>query len=196
MIAVRGYGSAIVKALRPLLPKDELFIEVSRHADMPIGADRYIFASGVIRPKAIRDQTDEELAETFIVNCAHVIQDCDRLIAENDKARICLIGSESGFQWSFDGAYAAAKAGLHRYVEVKRLRTPEQQLVCLAPTIIRDTAMTLSRNDLAAVDARGAACRKGRWLTAAEMAKTVFHLLYIDRGFISGTVIRMNGGPQ
>lgn len=197
MIAVRGSGSAIVKVLREMLAVDkEMVVEVDRNAEMPLDADRYLFCAGVLRQKPIADQDHAEIAESFFVNAAYVIQDCDRLIARNDKARICVIGSESGFSWSYDGAYAAAKAALHRYVETKRLRTPAQQLIGIAPTIIRDARMTLARKDLADLDRRAAAHPKGRFLWAKEVARLVNFVLYEDDGFLSGTVLRMNGGAH
>lgn len=196
MIAIRGAGSAIVQALRPLLPADEMVVEVSRHAQMPADSNRHLFAAGVLYPKQIGDQDAAEIAESFFVNAAWVMQDCDRLIAANDHVRICVIGSESGFAGSFDGSYAASKAALHRYVETKRLRTPDQQLICIAPTIIRDAGMTLRRADLRSVDARAAEHPKRRWLAAIEVARLIRFCLYEDQGYLSGTVIRMNGGAS
>ena len=194
MIAVRGAGSAIAKELRKMIPPDEDWREIDRNADMPMEADRYLFCAGVIRPKRIEAQDAAEIAESFFINAAYVIQDCERILDKNHRARICVVGSESGFSWSFDGAYAASKAAVHRYVETKRLRSPDQQLVCVAPTIIRDAGMTLSRHDLEIVDLRALTHPKGRWLTAAEVARTIKHVLYVDDGFISGTVVRMHGG--
>lgn len=195
MLVITGFGSAIVQALLPLLPVDEK-PQRAEFRDVPVTASRYLFCAGVLRPKPIAEQTDEEIAETFMVNAASVIQACDRIIAKNDQARICVIGSESGFAWSFDGAYAASKAALHRYIETKKLRTVDQQLVCVAPSIIGDAAMTTRRTDKQQLAKREMAHPKGRFLEAEEVARVVRFLLYGDRGYISGTVIRMNGGGE
>lgn len=195
MIIATGWGSTIVQALLPLLPEGEK----SRRAvyyDVPLKADRYLFCAGVLRARKIATQSDSELTETFLVNCASVIQACDRIIEANDNARICVVGSESGFSGSFDGAYAASKAALHRYVETKRLRTAEQQLVCVAPGIIGDSGMTLRRTDQRELHQREMMHPKGRFLEAAEVAQLIKFLLYDDAGYVSGCVIRMNGGEH
>jgi NAD(P)-dependent dehydrogenase (short-subunit alcohol dehydrogenase family) len=196
VIAVRGASSKIAQALQSLLPSDEQWWRVGRADAVPLSADRYLFCQGVMKPASIAEQSDEQIALAFFVNAAAVIQDCDAIIAGNDRARICVIGSESGFAWSHDGAYAASKAGLHRYVETKRLRTEHQQLVCVAPGIIRDAGMTMRRSDHVNLVRRRMEHPKRRFLDSAEVARTVHHVLYVDRGYLSGVVIRLNGGEH
>jgi NAD(P)-dependent dehydrogenase (short-subunit alcohol dehydrogenase family) len=193
MLAVTGYRSKIVDELRPLLPEGE---EVVRMADyIPEDAERYLLCAGVIRPKTLREQTKAEIAETLDVNLITPIRLCDAILEHNPKARICVIGSESGYSWSYDGVYASAKAALHRYVETKKLE-PHQQLVCVAPSIINDTGMTLARQDVENLKAREMAHPKGRLLSPLEVAKVIHFLLYQDLGYITGTVIRVNGGGR
>lgn len=195
MLIVTGYRSAITQALLPMLPPNET-AERGEALDRPTDAERYFFCAGMLRSQSTMAQTETEMAETFNVNCGHVIRACDRIFAVNDDARICVMGSESGFAWSFDGVYAAAKAALHRYVETKKLRTHNQQLVCIAPSIIEDAGMTLRRNDQDRLEARRNAHPKGRFLLAQEVARLVHHVLYVDHGYLSGIVIRMNGGEH
>lgn len=196
MLIVTGWGSTIVKALLPMLPGEEKAERAEAGwQDFPTDAQRYLFCAGLLRPKATAYQLDAEMAETFLVNCGDVIRACDRVLAENSKARICIVGSESGYSWSFDGIYAAAKAGLHAYVTAKRLQ-PEQQLVCIAPGMIADTKMTTGRTDQENVAARAKAHPKKRLLRSEEVAKLIHYVLYVDEGYLSGTVIRMNGGPS
>jgi NAD(P)-dependent dehydrogenase (short-subunit alcohol dehydrogenase family) len=193
MLAVTGYRSTIVDELRTLLLEDE---EVVRMADyIPDDAERYLLCAGVIRPKTLREQTAEEIRETIEVNLITPIRLCDAILERNPKARICVIGSESGFSWSYDGVYASAKAALHRYVETKKLE-PLQQLVCLAPSVINFTGMTLARPDVENLAARESAHPKRRFLTPMEVAKAIHFLLYQDLGYITGTVIRVNGGGR
>lgn len=194
-IAIRGFGSRLAQAVIDVLPDGENAVPVER-GGCNTTADRHLFCQGVMTPAAIGQQSEQQLAESFIANAASTIRQCDLIIATNDKARICVIGSESGFSWSFDGAYAASKAGLHRYVETKRLRTPDQQLICVAPSIIADAGMTVRRTDRHALASREAAHPKGRFLTCAEVAAWVRFVLYLDRGYASGTVIRINGGQH
>lgn len=193
MLVITGWGSAIVQALLPTLPVEEV-PERADCYDVRFDAERYLFCAGVLRSKPIAEQTQVEIAETFMVNCGAVIQACDAILAVNDKARICVIGSESGFAWSHDGAYAASKAALHRYVETKRLRTKDQQLVGIAPSIIEDAGMTIRRSDQANLDRRRDTHPKRRFLQASEVARLIRFCLYEDFGYLSGIVIRMHGG--
>ncbi len=190
MIGIIGARSTISLALIDLLPQDEEHILNPVVDDMP----RYFIASGFLKGQTIRDQSRRDAEQAWRMNFVDVAQRCDSIIASNPLARICIVGSESGIQGSFDAAYAGAKAAMHLYVETKRLRTPEQQLVCIAPTVIEDSGMTQRRNDLGECLVRGAARRRGRWLQSADVARLAHFLLYTDDGSISNTVIRQNGG--
>lgn len=194
MIYVRGADSVIAKALEKL----HRISPIPRGQFMPDDGERYLFCVGLIRQKRLRDQTEAEASESFLVNAVRVIRECDRLLETNPRARICVVGSESAYKWSFDGAYAASKAALHRYVETKRLRYPDQQLVCVAPTCIEGSAMNLRRNEdgKRALAARVERHPKKRWLQPIEVARMVHHLLCVDEGYTTGITIRMNGGEH
>jgi NAD(P)-dependent dehydrogenase (short-subunit alcohol dehydrogenase family) len=196
MLAIRGANSEIAKKLIAILHPDTDFIAVGRDETTPDDADRYLFCSGLLRPKSLADQTDEEIEESFQVNCSRICQDCDRLIASNDRARICVIGSESAFSGSFDGAYVTYKRMLHAYVLLKKLRTPDQQLVCIAPSIIADAGMTLRRTDRDRLRARELRHPKKRFLTSEEVARWVYFVLYEDKGYLTNQIIRLNGGEH
>jgi len=193
-VFTRGANSEIAQELSALVG----IAIVERGEQMPVYGDRYLFCAGLIRQKRITDQTEAEIAETFMVNAGSVIKECDRLLAVNPEARICVIGSESAYKGSFDGAYASAKAALHRYVETKRLPFPDQQLVCVAPTCIVNTGMNRQRNadGVKALEARRLEHPKQRWLQPIEVARMVHYLLCVDGGYTTNTVIRMNGGEH
>lgn len=188
MLAVTGYNSRIVQELIQLVPDAVVPIEKATAE-----CHRYLFCAGILRPKRLREQVAAEIAEAMNVNLIRPMQLCDGILDLNDHARICIIGSESGYTWSHDGTYAAAKAALHRYVETKKLK-PGQQLVCVAPSIIEDAGMTLRRTDTENLDRRRQENPKKRFLKAVEVARMVHFLLYVDEGYTTGTVIRMNGG--
>jgi NAD(P)-dependent dehydrogenase (short-subunit alcohol dehydrogenase family) len=191
MLAVTGYGSRIVDEMRALLPADEQVLRIDDLADW--SPDRYLLCAGILRPLQLYQQSVAQITESMLVNLIRPMQLCDLILERNDKARICVIGSESGYSWSYDGTYAAAKAALHRYVETKQIK-PDQQLVCVAPSIISDCKMTLDRKDVENLERRRESHPKKRFLMAAEVAKLIHFLLYIDEGYTTGTVIRMNGG--
>lgn len=196
MLAVTGMRSRIVEELRKLLPPDEEVVGIpggTDLADLSNRCQRYFLCAGVLRPKQIWQQSAEELDEGLRVNLITPLRICDLTLRYNDRARIVVMGSESGFSWSYDGAYAAAKAALHRYVETKKLR-PHQQLVAVAPSIISDCGMTERREDVDNLKRRMDAHPKNRFLRAIEVARMVHFLLYVDEGYTTSTVIRMNGG--
>jgi len=194
LIYARGAHSAIAVELDKL----RKVIPVQRDEPMWLDGERYLFCQGTIVQKTPADQTRDEIAETFWVNCARTIQECDQILEANPKARICIVGSESGFKGSFDNIYAAAKTGIHRYVETKRLRYSGQQLVCVAPTCINNTGMNQRRNEdgQACLRARLEHHPKRRWLEPMEVARLIHFLLCVDDGYITNTVIRMNGGEH
>lgn len=196
MIAIRGAASRIAEELKGLLPQDEAVLAVPRGETPPFTADRYLFCQGLLRSKPVFEQTDAEVDEGLDVNAHQVMSACDVILGGNAKARICVIGSESGFAGSYDGTYAEAKARLHRYVERKRLRYPGQQLVSIAPGVIIDCGMTQRRGDLEQLEGRRLAHPKRRWLTAKEVARLVHYCLYVDEGYLSNVVIRVNGGEH
>lgn len=195
-LAVTGYHSRIVQELKTLLPEGEEVVRLPSNtmlSDDDLMSERFLLCAGVIRPKRLAEQAINEINETMFVNCIRPMQICDHLLASSDTARICVVGSESGYAWSYDGAYAASKAALHRYVETKKLK-PGQQLVAIAPSIIEDTLMTMVREDTENLERRQVEHPKRRFLKAIEVARVIHFLLYQDEGYLSGQVIRMNGG--
>lgn len=190
MLGLIGARSSIARAFVKLLPDGEEYIE---EPAQPF-CDRYLICQGYLAGKRIVEMTNEQALRTWTDNCADIMAECELIFDHNPEARVCIIGSESGIAGSFDHAYAAAKAGIHHYVETRRLAAPGQQLVAIAPTVIWDSGMTQRRDDLDACAARGAARRRGRWLWAREVAALAYFVLYIDSGSISNAVIRQNGG--
>jgi NAD(P)-dependent dehydrogenase (short-subunit alcohol dehydrogenase family) len=194
VIAIRGAESKIAQELLHRIPHDERRIVVLRGADMPLDADRYFFCQGLLRPKRIEEQSLDELTEGYAANAGQVISQCERILEHNESARVCVIGSETAYYGSYDGNYARAKRDLHTYIETRTLDRPEQQLVGISPNIIEDCGMTLRRADVGNVSQRRMAHPKGRFVFAAEIASLVHYLLYVDMGYLSGVMIRMNGG--
>ncbi len=195
MIAIRGGGSQIVAALRPMLPADEFVIRPPRCAEMPVCADRYLFCAGVLRPKKFSEQSFDEIEEGMRVNFRQVRDDCERILEANPHARICVIGSESAFRGSYDDVYALAKQQLHEYVQQRPIGQ-DQQLVCISPGVIGDAGMNTRRDDGWRTAERMEAHPKRRFLSSQEVARLVHFVLYQDQGYLTGVVIRLNGGEH
>jgi NAD(P)-dependent dehydrogenase (short-subunit alcohol dehydrogenase family) len=193
MIAIRGWSSSLAQAFLAYLPDWEEARPVER-GGCDTAAARHLFAQGLIFPQPLSRLSSAQRHESFEANFSMTVRQCDHIIATNDKARICVVGSESAYKGSFDQAYMGAKAGVHRYVETKKLRTPYQQLVCVSPTIIENSRMTMNRTDLKSLAKRAAEHPKGRFLQMSEVCSMIHFLLYVDEGYTSGTIIRMHGG--
>ncbi len=192
-IVITGWRSKIAERFREILPEGESAIWGKPcEPDFP-QAHRYLFCHGLMRAKTMDDQTPAERDEGWVVNYISTATLCDWIFRSDMAARVCIIGSESGYRDSFDGTYAVAKGALHRYVEGKKLPAPGQQLVAISPSIIEDCGMTTRRRDQHNLDLRRSQHPKGRFIRAKEVALLAAHLLY-HQPYISGTVIRMHGG--
>lgn len=209
MVIVTGLGSTIVDQLKFMLP-DETFYRAPYsqfhfdcdtilkhvHAGLLYTADRFVFAAGVLYSKRITEQKHKEIEHSLQVNLISVVQMIEKIIENNKKARICVVGSESGIKGSYDTTYALCKAAIHNYVRTKRLRYPQQQLVCVAPSIIEDSGMTQRRCDLEEVKLKALEYPKERLLKSIEVAKLIKYLLYEDDGYITNEVISIDGGKR
>ena len=191
MTGIAGEGTTIAKAFMAMRPND-MFMR-RRCAELPPDLDAYLICAGYLAGKSLAEISHEQAERTWNINFIEPARLCDRIIAAKDKVRICLIGSQSGIRGSHDMAYAGAKAALHLYVRTKRLRTPDQQIVCLAPHIIADSGMTGRRSDQDRVEASAAAHRAGRHITAAEVAEVAALALFEATIFLSNTVIDLGG---
>ena len=176
MLAVTGYGTSIVRELSRLIdePISRIGGSGSQWFDSDFiipDAERFVLAAGVLYGKRVADQSVYDIATGLAINLISPMRLCEEILAKNDRARICVIGSESGFSGSFDDVYAAAKAGLHGYV-LSRKVLPTQQLVAVAPPIISDAGMTMRRPDYPAI------LSKRKTVTSQQVAIVVHQLLY------------------
>jgi NAD(P)-dependent dehydrogenase (short-subunit alcohol dehydrogenase family) len=192
-LCVTGTKTTLVAALALLLPCNERLVHWDSLPN-PSSADRFFFAQGHLTAQSAATMSSADMIAIAEANWLDVVEKCERVLAHNHTARICLMGSESGFKGSFNEVYANSKAALHHYVETKHLKWPQQQLVAVAPTVIEDTGMTQRRHDLDRIMKMGAARRRGHWLYAKDVARMVKFLLYEDSGAVCNTVVRMTGG--
>lgn len=200
MLWVTGKNTTIIKCLSQISGDTVERIPVSLatfHCDsiydsVPEG-DRFVLCAGLIRSKSIFEQGPVQIAESLAVNMTSTIALIEAILEKNNQARIVVMGSMSGIKGSYDTVYAAAKAGLHQHVINRKLK-PKQQLVAIAPGIIKDSGMTQRRADKDNLRERERQHPKKRFLTANEVAHLVHYLLYTDKGYITNTIINMTGG--
>lgn len=192
MIGVVGASSKIAEQFMALVNEG---CRGMRLREPPEDCRRFLVCNGLLLGHAIGGMMPDRIYATLAANFVEIAQWCDDLFASREDARVCVIGSESGFSGSYDMAYAGSKAALHLYVETKRLK-PAQQLVAIAPSIIGDAGMTTRRVDTDTLNERLREHPKGRFVTAAEVASLAAWLLGPDGEYVSGTVVRMHGGGR
>jgi NAD(P)-dependent dehydrogenase (short-subunit alcohol dehydrogenase family) len=192
-VGIAGGSSRISQRFVEHLPAYVDMVAAERSPDnLPLDLDCYLICSGYLAGKALEDIDADELRDTWDVNFVSPARFCDRLFALNPAARVAIIGSESGIKGSFDMAYAGAKAAIHLYIQTKKL-TGDQVLVGIAPWIVGDAGMTMRRKDPALLDDLRSATRRGRFITAAEVASVAHTALFGPTPFISNSIIRLKG---
>jgi len=189
-VGIAGARSTITQEFCSIVGDRDKIVS-RRLSEMPLYLDRYLVCVGYLAGERITEISEEQSLLTWRVNFVEPVQFCERVFAVNQKARICLMGSESGFSGSYDWAYAGAKAALHSYVQAKKLVEPKQMITAIAPHIILDSGMTQRRSDLAELEVRARSNRTQKWLSANEVAQQADYLLYRASVSTSGQVVRM-----
>ena len=156
--------------------------------------DMVVLAHGVLAPQRFAERRPGDVRESIEVNLLSTVRIIECLLEGNPCVRIVVVGSESGEKGSFDICYALSKAALHAYVRERRLMSPTQQLVCVAPSVVEDAGMTTRRQEQANVEAGFDRHPKRRGLRAREVAEAIWYLLMVDEGYTTNTVLQMNGG--
>lgn len=193
MIGLVGAGSQICVEFARIA--GEPTCRIDYNLPPPRACDKLLVTCGFLAGTDIDSITLKDQAKTWAVNYCNIVRYLDAWFTDHPKGRAVVIGSESGFSGSYDMAYAGAKAALHLYVETKKLQ-PGQQLVAIAPGIITDAGMTNRRRDVMRVIERSRNHPKKRHLMSREVAELAKFLLGTWGDYISGTVIRMNGGER
>lgn len=169
MLAVTGYHTTIVQQLKKLI--DEPIERIAWDCLDPPIAERYVFAAGILYNKPTQQQSQAEWFVSVTVNFAQVVQHCEDILRRGQPVSICIIGSQSAEQGSFDGTYATCKRAIHAYVRARKV-SEGQRINCVAPTIIADSGMTMRRHDYPFV------LNERRTVKASEVARLVYKQLY------------------
>lgn len=156
--------------------------------------DVYVFNIGVLYSKKINDQRDDEIMNSLSVNLIFIIRSCEYIIERNEKARIFIVGSESGKKGSYDTTYFLSKSALRSYVHEKRLKYVDQQLLLVSPSLIIDGGMTERRGDIGAVRKLEVKHPKQRYLNCDEVAGLLLVLIENITDYLTNTEIELNGG--
>lgn len=205
-ILLTGTNSKICQEFKKLLSSGCELIEISRQicdfsdldqidkiADKIKEADKIVLCHAVIGTERFLGRTQDDILESLKVNLLSYVKIIE-LALDNPKVKIVAIGSESGVKGSFDIPYALSKFALHKYVEERKTSFPDQQLVCIAPSTISDSVMTMNRKDQQNVINSINQSPKRRGIYSREVANLIYFVLFGNWDYINNTVIHMNGG--
>jgi NADP-dependent 3-hydroxy acid dehydrogenase YdfG len=208
-VLIFGSGSKITEKLDELLNKEYKIKVIGRSSNPKLDVenlnienitkeldeyDYFIFNIGLLYSNKISEQTLNEITSSFKVNLLYIVLCCEYLIEKNNKAKIFILGSESGKKGSYDTSYFLSKAAMRAYVNEKKIKYPNQQIVLFSPSVIEDSGMTLRRTDLNNVYLNKKNHPKNRLLKSIEVAKIISSFIINDIDYVSNTEIEINGG--
>jgi NAD(P)-dependent dehydrogenase (short-subunit alcohol dehydrogenase family) len=156
--------------------------------------DKILILQSVISSIPFLKRRSSDIASQVSVNLLSVVKICEVALQHNRKVKIIILGSESGIKGSFDIVYSLTKAAIHKYVEERKIKYPEQQLICLAPSTIIDSRMTIKRKDKKNIQKSIVNNPKKRGILSKEISNLIYTLFYEQTDYISNTVIRIDGG--
>jgi len=214
-VCLIGCSSEVIKSLKNelMLENNEFeFISVSRsvesdhHFDIhlnakdidaslvPTDCDFYVISLGLLYSKRISEQTQSERVLSVNVNLLAPVLISEMLLEKSERARIVILGSESGLKGSYDTTYFLTKAALSAYVRERQISYPSQTLNMISPSLIIDSKMTQSRSDLPNVFERLKSHPKKRGAYSGEVAKIIAFLIKGGDSYLSNEEIAINGG--
>ena len=156
--------------------------------------DKIYLLHSIISNKKHLSKSYEETINQITINLLSIINICEISLNHNPNAQIFILGSESAVKGSFDIIYALTKSSIHKYVEERQILKKNQQLVCIAPSTISDSKMTLRRKDKNNVRKSIQKNPKKRGLNSKEISKLIYDLSFHNTKYISNTVVHINGG--
>ena len=156
--------------------------------------DKIYILHSIISNKKHLQKSHDEILNQLNVNLLSIINICEISLNHNPKAQIFILGSESAVKGSFDIIYSLTKASIHKYVEERKILKKNQQIVCIAPSTISDSKMTLKRKDKQNVRRSIQNNPKKRGLNSKEISKLIYDLSFNNTDYLSNTVIQVNGG--
>ncbi len=204
---ITGSNCKIGKELIKILPKDskiykpskkELNLEnlekISKYKSIIKTCDVIILLHSLIIPKQHLKKSFKDKIKQIKINLLSSIEISEIALKHNKKAKIFIMGSESGRKGSFDIIYALNKAALHKYVEERQIFHPKQQLVGIAPSTIIDGKITIKRKDKKNVIRSIQLNPKKRPIFSFEISNFIYSLIFYNTDYISNTVINIDGG--
>ena len=206
-ILVTGGSSKIGKEFIKLLPKNIVINNPKRsewdlsknkfnkkQLNLIKNSDKIVILHSKLSSKSHLKKSLKDITDQICINLTSIIRICEIALSTNPKARIVILGSESGLKGSYDIIYALTKSSIHKYVEERKIKYKDQQLLCLAPSTISDGKMTLKRKDKKNVKKSININPKKRGINSKEISIFIYKLLFEITDYVSNTTIHINGG--
>ena len=206
-ILVTGGSSKIGKEFIKLLPKN-IVINNPKRSEWDLSknkfnkkqlnlikkSDKIVILHSKLSSKSHLKKSLKNMTTQICINLTSFIGIGEIAVHTNPTARIIILWSESGLKGSYDIIYALTKSSIHKYVEERKIKYKDQQLLCLAPSTISDGKMTLKRKDKKNVKNSININPKKRGINSKEISIFIYKLLFEITDYISNTTIHINGG--
>ena len=166
----------------------------SKQIDIIKSSNKILLLQSVISSKKFINRNSKEINSQININLLSIIKICEIAMKFNKEVKIVILGSESGIKGSHDIVYGLMKTALHKYVEEKIINFPNQQIVCIAPSTIVDSKLTLKRKDRVNVMKSIKNNPKKRGIESEEIANLIYSIFFNLTDYISNTVINVDGG--
>lgn len=206
-ILVTGGSSKIGKEFIKLIPKNIIIKNPNKiewdlsknkfsrkQVNLIKNSDKIVILHSKLSSKSHLKKSLKDITNQICLNLTSTIRICEIALNSNPKARIVILGSESGLKGSYDIIYALTKSSIHKYVEERKIKYKDQQLLCLAPSTISDGKMTLKRKDKKNVKNSININPKKRGIKSKEISIFIYKLLFEITDYVSNTTIHINGG--
>ena len=206
-ILVTGGSSKIGKEFVKLIPKNiviknpnKIEWDLSKNkfsrkqVNLIKNSDKIVILHSKLSSKSHLKKSLKDITNQISLNLTSTIRICEIALNSNPKVRIVILGSESGLKGSYDIIYALTKSSIHKYVEERKIKYKDQQLLCLAPSTISDGKMTLKRKDKKNVKKSININPKRRGINSKEISIFIYKLLFEITDYVSNTTIHINGG--
>ena len=206
-ILIIGKSSNISKEFLKKIPKNNFIFKPSKKIwnmknidfnskkiNLIKKVNKILLLHSVISSTPFLKRRSLDIVSQISINLLSVVKICEVALQHNKKVKIIILGSESGIKGSFDIVYSLTKAAIHKYVEERKIKYPEQQLICLAPSTIIDSHMTIKRKDKRNIQKSIINNPKKRGILSKEISNLIYALFYEQTNYISNTVIRIDGG--
>ena len=141
-VLITGGSSRISFYLKKLIPKkyniyspkktDWDFSNLNfdkKKIDLIKKCDKIFLCHSILSNKKHLLKSEDEIYNQLKINLLSKIKICEISLKYNPKARIFIIGSESGLKGSYDIIYGLSKSSINKYVEERKILSKSSSMI-------------------------------------------------------------------